>query len=187
MRPWKRTRYVSYLFCMVELTIAQARESEDLMSVDGLDPENSDLETESGSANDDDEQGWGGTRGGGEADQSPSSGKPVKVPAGHELREMKEASELYKSSAFKLQVRILCGPSAETSRLTLTYGIDRLVDTRRSPEIRTSRSRIFPSNTPRNRLINSNSISPTPANCISFPAQSRRSRPVFHAPAYRGN
>jgi len=89
---------------MTELTIAQARDSEDLMSVDGLDPEDSDLETESGSANDDDEQEWGGTRGGGEVDPSPSSAKPVKVPAGHELREMKEASELYKSSAFKLQV-----------------------------------------------------------------------------------
>ena len=73
------------------------------MSVDGLDPEDSGSEPKSGSV---DEEEWGGTGGGEGVDPSPSSrGKPVKVPAGHELREMKEASELYKSSAFKLQVR----------------------------------------------------------------------------------
>ena len=97
-------RYVPDMLCMTWLTIVQARDSEDLMSVDGLDPKGSDSETGTGSV---DEEEWGGTGGGGEVDSLPSAlaGKPVKVPAGHELREMKEASELYKSSAFKLQVR----------------------------------------------------------------------------------
>ena len=81
------------------------------MSVDGLDPEDSDSGTESGSADNDEE--WNGIGGGGEGGPFPSDGKPVKVPAGHELREMKEASELYKSSAFKLQVRIWCNKSVE--------------------------------------------------------------------------
>jgi hypothetical protein len=120
---------------MIELTIGQARDSEDLMSVDGLHPEGSGLESESGSVDGDDDEEWGGTGGGGEADPPPSSGKPVKVPAGHELREMKEASELYKSSAFKLQVRIQCNSSSETPRLTLAHCIDRFVDTKRSSEV----------------------------------------------------
>ena len=114
-------KYVSDLFCMTELTIMQARDSEDLMSVDGLDPEDSDSGAES-SPGDDDE--WSGTGGGEVVDPSPSRGGPVKVPAGHELRGMKEASELYRSSAFKLQVRIRCTPSAEMPRLTHTHGID---------------------------------------------------------------
>ena len=101
-------KYVPDLFNLTGLTIAQPHDSEDIMSVDGLDPEDSDSEPESGSVNDGENEEWGGTGGGEEADPSPSSGKPVKVPAGHELREMKEASELYKSSAFKLQVRIRC-------------------------------------------------------------------------------
>jgi len=96
-------KYVSDLFYSTGLTIVQPHDSEDLMSVDGLDPKDSDSEPESGSIDDEE---WSGTGGGGEADPSPPSGNPVKVPAGHELREMKEASELYKSSAFKLQVRI---------------------------------------------------------------------------------
>jgi len=89
------------------------------MSVDGLDPGDSDSETKSDSVNDDEE--WGGTGGGGEGGgggdigPQPPGGKPVKVPAGHELREMKEASELYKSSAFKLQVRIRGSPSGKRS------------------------------------------------------------------------
>jgi len=90
------------------------------MSVDGLDPEDSDSETKSDSV--DDEEEWGGT--GGSVDPPPPGGRPPKVPAGHELREMKEASELYKSSAFKLQVRIRCSPSGKIPRLTLTCGID---------------------------------------------------------------
>lgn len=98
---------------MTELTIAQACDSEDLMSVDGLDPEDPDLGTVSGSVDDDEE--WGGIGGGKEDNPMPSSGRPVKVPAGHELREMKEASELYKSSAFKLQVRIWRTPFVECS------------------------------------------------------------------------
>ena len=106
-------RYVLDLFYLTELTISQAHDLEDLMSVDGLDPEDSDSEPESGSIEDGEDEEWGGTGGGGEANLSPSSGKPVKVPAGHELREMKEASELYKSSAFKLQVRIQYSPSVE--------------------------------------------------------------------------
>jgi len=92
------------------------------MSVDGFDPEDSGSETKSVSVNDDEE--WGGTGGGRDIAPSSPDGKPVKVPAGHELREMKEASELYKSSAFKLQVRIRCSPSGKTPRLTLTRGID---------------------------------------------------------------
>jgi hypothetical protein len=104
---------VGYIY-LTELTIAQVRDSEDLMSVDGLDPKDSDSETEIRFRRRRREEEWGGTGGGGEVDPSPSSGKPVKVPAGHELREMKEASELYKSSAFKLQVRIQCNPSVES-------------------------------------------------------------------------
>lgn len=100
---------------MTELTIIQARDSEDLMSVDELDPEDSDPDSESESGSVDDEE-WGGTGGGGEIGPPPLSGKPIKVPAGHELREMKEASELYKSSAFKLQVCMRCNLSA--GRLT---------------------------------------------------------------------
>jgi len=84
------------------------------MSVDGVDSGDSGSETETGSA-DNEEKEWGGTGGGGEVDLPSSSGKPVKVPAGHELREMKEASELYKSSAFKLQVRTRRSPSVEIS------------------------------------------------------------------------
>ena len=109
---------------MIELTIGQVRDSEDLMSVDGLHPEVSGSESESGSVDGDDDEEWGGTGGGGEVVPPPSSGKPVKVPAGYELREMKEASELYKSSAFKLQVRIQCNSSSETPRLTLAHRID---------------------------------------------------------------
>ena len=104
-------RYASDLFFLTELTIPQAHDLEDLMSVDGLDAEDSDSELESGSVDDGEDEEWGGTGDGREADILPSSGKPVKVPAGHELREMKEASELYKSSAFKLQVRIRCSLS----------------------------------------------------------------------------
>jgi len=95
------------------------------MSVDGPDHEDPDSETETGSIDDDDDDHeWGGTGGGGDVGPPPPSGKSVKVPAGHELREMKEASELYKSSAFKLQVRRRCSPSGKMSHLTLTCGID---------------------------------------------------------------
>jgi U3 small nucleolar RNA-associated protein 22 len=81
------------------------------MSVDGLDPQGSGSESEIGSVGDSEEEEWGGIGEGGGVDLPPSSGKHVlKVPAGHELREMKEASELYKSSSFKLQVRIQCNP-----------------------------------------------------------------------------
>ena len=108
-------RYVSGLFCVTEptITLAQGHDSGDLMSVDGHDPEDTGSETESDPPNDEEEEEWGGIGVGGEVDPSSSSGKPVKVPAGHEVREMKEASELYKSSAFKLQVRKRCSPSAE--------------------------------------------------------------------------
>jgi hypothetical protein len=107
-------RYVSDIFYLTELTIAQAHDLEVLMSVDGLDPKDSDSEPESGSVDDGEEEEWGGIGGDGEAESPPSSGKLVKVPTGHELREMKEASELYKSSAFKLQVRIQFNPSVES-------------------------------------------------------------------------
>ena len=92
------------------------------MPVDGLEPNGPDSGTESGSVNEEEE--WGGIGGGGDIGPPPPSGKPVKVPAGHQLREMKEASELYKSSAFKLQVRVRCSLSRKTSRLTLTRWID---------------------------------------------------------------
>jgi len=104
---------------MAELTTPQVHDPEDLMSVDGLDQG-----SETGSCSADEEEEWGGTGGGGDIDPSPPGGKPVKVPAGHELREMKEASELYKSSAFKLQVRTRCGTSGKTLHLTLTHGVD---------------------------------------------------------------
>ena len=105
------------------------------MSIGGLDPEDFGTESKSDSDNEDDEEGWGGTGGGGEVGPPPPGGKPVKVPAGHELREMKEASELYKSNAFKLQVRIRCSLLNETLRLIFTHGVDRLVNTGRSPEV----------------------------------------------------
>ena len=104
---------MSDLSYLTELTIAQVHDLEDLMSVDGLDPESSDSESKSGSVDDGEDEEWGGTGRDEEVGLSPSSGKPVKVPAGHELREMKEASELYKSSSFKLQVRIRCSPFIE--------------------------------------------------------------------------
>ena len=75
------------------------------MSIDGPDLEGPESETGASTGDDAEEGEWGGISGGGESPPS-SKGKHVKVPAGHELREMKEASELYKSSAFKLQVRI---------------------------------------------------------------------------------
>ena len=124
---------MSNVFCVAKLTTVKVHDPEGLMSVDGLDLEDAGSETKSDSINDDEE--WGGTGGGEGIGPPPPGGKPVKVPAGHELREMKEASELYKSSAFKLQVRIQCSPSSNTSRLTLTHGIDRLVDTERSSEV----------------------------------------------------
>lgn len=97
------------LVSITELTIAfaQVRDPRDLTSVDGHGPEDAGSETEPGSSNSEEEE-WGGIGGVGEVDPLSSSGKPVKVPAGHELREMKEASELYKSSVFKLQVRKRC-------------------------------------------------------------------------------
>ena len=100
--------------CLASLTIVQVHNSEDLMSVDRLDPESSSPETEISSVDDGEGEKWGGTGGNERVGSFPSSGRHVKVPAGHELREMKEASELYKSSAFKLQVRMSCSPSAET-------------------------------------------------------------------------
>ena len=92
------------------------------MSIDGLDPGDSDSDTTSDSVNDDEE--WGGTGGGKDIGPPAPGGKPVKVPAGHELREMKEASELYKSSTFKLQVRICRRSLGKTSRLIPTHDID---------------------------------------------------------------
>lgn len=86
------------------------------MSVDGLDPQGLGSESEIGSVDDGEEGEWGGIGGNEGVDIPPSTGKHVKVPAGHELREMKEASELYKSSAFKLQVRIQCSSPTEISR-----------------------------------------------------------------------
>lgn len=108
-------RYVSGLFYTTELTITllQGHDSGDLMSVDGHDPEDTGSETESDPPNGEEVEDWGGIGGGGKVDPPSSNGKPLKVPAGHEVREMKEASELYKSSAFKLQVRKRCSPSAE--------------------------------------------------------------------------
>ena len=104
------------LICFALLIAAQARDSEDLMSVDGLEPEASNPETEISSVYDNEEQTWSGTGGNEELGPFPPSGQHVKVPAGHELREMKEASELYKSSAFKLQVRMRSSLSAEIPR-----------------------------------------------------------------------
>lgn len=100
---------------MTDLTIAsaQARDSGDFMSIGGHDLEDTGSETESGYPTGEEEEEWSGIGGVGEGDPPSSSGKPVKVPAGHELREMKEASELYKSSAFKLQVRKRCSLFAE--------------------------------------------------------------------------
>ena len=74
------------------------------MSFGGLGSGGSGSETEIGSVNEGEEEEWGGTGGGEGVDPPPSNSKHVKVPTGHEVREMKEASELYKSSAFKLQV-----------------------------------------------------------------------------------
>lgn len=84
------------------------------MSVDELETDSLCSETEINSAHDGEGEEWSGIGGNEGADPLPSSGRHVKVPAGHELREMKEASELYKSSAFKFQVRMRCGPSGET-------------------------------------------------------------------------
>lgn len=89
------------------------------------DPEDLSIENNSDSVGDDDnDDEWSGIGGGGEAGPPHSSGKPVKVPAGHELREMKEASELYKSSAFKLQVRIRRSLLSEIPRSIFVYGVD---------------------------------------------------------------
>lgn len=42
-----------------------------------------------------------------EVDPDRSSGKHKKPPTGEELREIKDASDLYRSSAFKFQVRAM--------------------------------------------------------------------------------
>ena len=83
------------------------------MSVDGVDPGGLGSETEISSINEDEEKTWSGIGGNKRVGHLPSTGQHVKVPAGHELREMKEASELYKSSAFKLQVCMQCNQSTE--------------------------------------------------------------------------
>ena len=95
---------------LIELTVVQSQDSKDLMSADGLDPGGSGSETEIGSVEESEEEEWNGTGGGEGVGFSPSNGKHVKVPTGHEVREMKEASELYKSSAFKLQVCMQYSP-----------------------------------------------------------------------------
>lgn len=97
-----------------------------------VDPEASHSETEIGSADDGEEERWSGTGGNEGVGPLPPNGQHVKIPAGHELREMKEASELYKSSAFKLQVCMRCSPPAETA---YSVGIDRFVDTNCSSQV----------------------------------------------------
>lgn len=154
------------------------------MSVDGVDPEGFSSETESNSVDDGGEEKWNGTGGGEEVDPLPSSGQHVKVPTGHELREMKEASELYKSSAFKLQVSMRRSLSTEAP---YRIGIDRLVDTKRSSGVWSSWPRIIPSNTPRDNFVNSSSSSPTPTECISVSTQGRSDYSVRPTSAHRGN
>lgn len=39
------------------------------------------------------------------------SGKPIVMPTGYEVRVMKEATELYQSSSFKLKVRRISSPA----------------------------------------------------------------------------
>jgi U3 small nucleolar RNA-associated protein 22 len=84
------------------------------MSVNGLDPGSLSLESETSSAHDGEGEKWGGTGGNEGVSLLPSNRQHVKVPTGHELREMKEASELYRSNAFKFQVRVY-SPSDETT------------------------------------------------------------------------
>jgi U3 small nucleolar RNA-associated protein 22 len=54
----------------------------------------------------DEEEEWGGVNEEMDVDTH-EHGKPKRPPTGEELREMKDASELFQSSSFKLQVREL--------------------------------------------------------------------------------
>jgi U3 small nucleolar RNA-associated protein 22 len=53
---------------------------------------------------------WGGVEAAGSAmqvDQRPAGSKPVKPPTAEEMRAIREATDLYRSSSFKLQVRTM--------------------------------------------------------------------------------
>jgi U3 small nucleolar RNA-associated protein 22 len=68
-------------------------------------PESQDEEEEEG-----DGEEWGGVEAEGSAmqvDQRPAGSKPVKPPTAEEMRAIREATDLYRSSSFKLQVRTM--------------------------------------------------------------------------------
>lgn len=75
-----------------------------------------------GSADGDEEDEWNGLNSAsGEAEDGKHTGtKPKKPPTGEELRNIKDATDLYRSSSFKLQVCIvvLSAWSAPKSRAT---------------------------------------------------------------------
>lgn len=66
-------------------------------------------DSESDGSADDEEEEWNGVNGAsGEAEDGKHTGtKPKKPPTGEELRNIKDATDLYRSSSFKLQVRIV--------------------------------------------------------------------------------
>lgn len=84
---------------------------------EGSADEDEDMDSEgesSGSGEDEGEEEWNGVNGAsGEAvgeDEKRTGTKPKKPPTGEELRNIKDATELYRSSSFKLQVhKILLG------------------------------------------------------------------------------
>ena len=74
--------------------------------------EDEDMDSEggaSGSGEDEDEEEWAGVNGASgepvDEDEKRNGTKPKKPPTGEELRNIKDATELYRSSSFKLQVR----------------------------------------------------------------------------------
>lgn len=54
---------------------------------------------------DQEDQEWGGIRGDKDSDAHQPGTKPKKPPTGEELRVIKDATDLFRSSSFKLQVR----------------------------------------------------------------------------------
>ena len=73
--------------------------------------EDEDEDMHTGEEGEEDQEEWGGLEAAGndsEGGTHPGK-KPKKPPTGEELRNIKDASELYRSSSFKLQVRqLLC-------------------------------------------------------------------------------
>lgn len=73
----------------------------------GLEQDEDEGEGESIGSEEEEWGGVGGTGVGTSASTLGGGGKPKKPPTGEEVREIKEATDLYKSNTFKLRVRLI--------------------------------------------------------------------------------